>query len=168
MPVVLDIDAGEIDALARSVEATEADVTKAMNRALSRTARHVFTQVRRSVSKSAMVPQKVLRSRLRLRVSRRAGQAVIWVGLNPLNPTRIGARQTKTGVTARGRRRFPGAFIARGRVFKRRGQGRLPLDTPTIEIDQDVYRVLKTKDFPTATDFYLRTLKHELVRRTRV
>ncbi len=170
MPVVLNVDMAEIDALARSVGALESVVRKAMDAALRRTARHVFTQVRRSVGKAANAPQKALKDRLRMRVRRERGTATIWVGINPLNPVRVGARQTRRGVRARGGRKWDKAFIANDknrseRVFRRMGKARRPLEAPVISIEREVVETLRTSNVPTATDFYLRTFRHELRRR---
>jgi hypothetical protein len=170
MPVVLDVNIAEVDALARSVGAVESVVRKAMDAALRRTARHVFTHVRRSVGRAANAPQKALKDRLRMRVRRERGTAVIWVGLNPLNPVRVGARQTRRGVTARGGRRWDRAFIANGkngreRVFRRTSKARLPLEAPMVSIEREVVAALQEADVPSATDFYFRTLRHELRRR---
>ena len=96
----------------------------------------------RSVWKLAgglVVPQKILRPRIkaqRLRRTAMGAEAGVWYGLNPVALIRLGARRTRAGVSAKGGRHIEGAFI----VFpahagmNRRATGRRarPADVPRV------------------------------------
>ena len=75
-----------------------------------------------------------------MRRTARGAEAGVWYGLNPVALIRLGARQTSTGVSARGGRKVDGAFIARARgggaqVFKRKGRERLPIVVQAADIE---------------------------------
>lgn len=137
MPVIeLDVEAIGIDQTINDLGATEAQVKAALKSTLTKMASWLRTRSVRGLSKALEVQQKVLRRRLktfRAVLSTDGGSITVWYGLNPISLISLGARQTRRGVTA-GRHKRPGAFIAKGQVFKRKGKSRLPLVKQELDI----------------------------------
>lgn len=139
----LKIETDGLQRAARALGATDALVRQAMRSAVGKITRWTRTRSARELSKRLAVQQKVLRPRIRTRRLRRTArgmEAGVWYGLNPVALIRLGARQTQTGVSARGRRRVEGAFIARAsgggqQVFKRKGRARLPIAVQVADIE---------------------------------
>jgi len=109
----------------------------AWRRALRKTVVWIKSQVAREISKATGISQKVLRQRLYFFLrSRDAGK--VWLGLNAIEASRLGApRQTRTGITA-GRFRFPGAWTMKNRdpqgtVYQRTGNARLPYEVVKVD-----------------------------------
>lgn len=109
----------EIGEVLESIAATPKQVRQATRRALSRTARHMQTVVRREAAKEAKVPQKAIRGRFYRHLSRSRDAASLWAGTYNVSLSQLGTpRQTKAGVRV-GRFFFPGAFLGRGRLAGR-------------------------------------------------
>lgn len=169
MPMILDIDDSELDAIARSVGATEKIAVQAGRAAVRKTMRWASTRVRRAVAAKLNVPQKAIKNRFKMRQpGGRAMSGAIWIGLDPINPIYANARETRSGVRAAGGRTWGGAFIARGRggtglrVFKRQGKARLPLDTIRISVADEVNAAIKGTLLRGIEDFFVRTFTHEV------
>lgn len=106
----------EIGEVLESIAATPKQVRQATRRALSRTARHMQTVVRREAAKEAKVPQKAIRGRFYRHLSRSRDAASIWAGTYHVPLSQLGEpRQTKAGVRV-GRLFYPGAFVGRGKL----------------------------------------------------
>ncbi len=139
----LQVDTAGLQRAARELGATDALVRQAMRSTVGKMTRWTRTRSARELSKSLVVQQKVLRPRIRarrLRHTARGMEAAVWYGLNPVALIRLGARQTKAGVSARGGRRVAGAFIAQARggrqqVFRRKGRARLPIAVQAADIE---------------------------------
>lgn len=172
--IVLDLDADELDALARSVGATESIAKQALRSALGKTARWANTRVRRAVAKATDVPQGVLNARHRfdLRLPKGDTVATIWVGLNAVSAIHVRARETRRGVRA-GKHQFEGAFIGRGRagkvdgaghahVWRRVGKERLPVAKQVIDIAEKGRAAIRGEVLSGIERQFRRTFMHEL------
>lgn len=141
--IELQVDAAGLQQAAREMGATGAQVQQALRSTVGKMTRWARTRSVRDLGKGLVVPQKVLRPRVkarRLQRTARGAEAGVWYGLNPVALIRLGARQTRTGVSARGGRKVQGAFIARARgggpqVFKRKGRERLPIAMQAADIE---------------------------------
>lgn len=104
---------------------------KAFSRAMRRVSRTVRTRVVRRSAERISIPQKfVRRTYTMLGTGRNTIEAVVRSGWIPLY--KLGARQTRRGVTVRGRGRIDHAFIATMQsghtgAFMRIGARRLPI-----------------------------------------
>ena len=117
---------------------------KVMSRGVNKTASGARTKVVREMARHSGVQQKFVRKAIRMkRASQRHWVATIRVRGWRFPLTAKGARQTKKGVTYRGksgRELLPGGFIAampggHTGVFTRRSTSRLPIDehfTPSM------------------------------------
>jgi hypothetical protein len=171
----LDIHADRLTQLQADLQATDTDVRQALRSTLGKMARWMRTKSARGLSKELDVKQKAIRKRLKsFRVKSKGDQTeiTVWYGLDPIDFMDLAPRQTLAGVSA-GRRRAAGAFIAQGRggakkVFKRKGQGRLPIEKQVVEIQDkaDVWiedQMLGGQEFDSQ---FLKTFERELEWRT--
>lgn len=107
----------------------------ALNKATAKTR----TQVLRDASKATRVPQKHIRRRTYFRRANfRRLHTTILVYARPLSAGSMNPRQTKSGVTAAGRK-FQGAFVMKSPngatvVARRKGRKRLPVKAERIAI----------------------------------
>ena len=172
----LEIDAAGLERLARDLQATERQAERALRSTLGKMASWLRVRSVRGLSKHLQVQQKILRRRLKsFRVKKTAdgSEVTVWYGLDPIALIYMGARETRAGVTA-GKHRRPGAFIARGRsgnrqVFKRKGEGRLPIEKQTLDV-QDKAQDYIEDNLLGAAEFeaqFYRTFEHELQWQTR-
>jgi len=172
----LDLEAQGIRQAVLDLQATEAQVNRALNSTMGKMARWMRTKSVRGLSKELQVQQKIIRRRLKtFRMKRTADGAsiTVWYGLDPIGMIYLGARQTQKGVTA-GKHKVDGGFIRPGRngarqVFKRRGGARLPLDKQRLDI-QDKANTYLEDNVIGDTDFeaqFYKTFEHELAWRTR-
>ena len=116
--IELQVDAVGLQQAARELGATGAQVQQALRSTVGKMTRWARMRSVRDLGKGLVVPQKVLHPRVkarRLRRTARGAESGVWYGLNPVALIRLGARQTRTGVSARGGRKVDGAFIARAR-----------------------------------------------------
>lgn len=126
----LDIQPGQLELLAAELDATEAQIQKALASTFTRLARWVRTRATRGLSGDLKVPQKIIRRRIKFAMRRRRDGFKIWFGLDPVGLHEMKPRQTATGVTA-GKHKRPGAFLAQGigggepLVFRREGEKRI-------------------------------------------
>ncbi|EJG1615098.1 hypothetical protein CFE14_RS15805 [Vibrio parahaemolyticus] len=96
------------------IEATPKQLQKATDRAIKKTMRWAGRIVARELGQTLGVAQKALKSRVSVStVGKGADQVhILWLGVAALAADKAGkARQTKRGVTVRGRR-FDSAFVA--------------------------------------------------------
>lgn len=174
--IELDLDAQGIHTAIADLQATEAQVNKALGSTLGKMAAWMRAKSIKGLSGELQVQQKILRRRLKsFRMKRTAdgGSITVWYGLDPIALIHMGARQNKRGVTA-GKHKRDGAFIAPGRnggrqVFKRRSGARLPLDKQRLDIKDKAEIYLEDKvigDVSFEAQFY-KFFEHELKWRTR-
>ncbi|MCP5136594.1 MAG: hypothetical protein H6981_07330 [Gammaproteobacteria bacterium] len=148
----LDIDlADAIDDVTIGLDRTDKAMQKAIGRAVNKLTRWLHRRLLQIVAKQTGLPQKNLRRvRVRMGVGKKGG--MVWVGLNPVEARHFGKvvwRRGMTGARA-GRRSFPGTFaVQRGKgalIFARRGEARLPIYQPRVEIDKDIEPHIKRLD----------------------
>nr|WP_295465225.1 phage tail protein [Mesorhizobium sp.] len=104
--------------------------TKVTARAMARVGDMGTTRVGRRIAERVKLPVGIVRERMSTYVS--SGDAIIRVKSNWISLYRLGARQTRTGVTVRARGSYRSAFIATMNggtaVFKREGSSRFPVE----------------------------------------
>lgn len=118
------------------LQATHKQVEIALRSTVRKVAGWLRTKAYRGLAPELAIPIKVLRRRMKtfaLKTSPDGTQMTLWFGLNPIGLIYLGAKQTKKGVTA-GKHKVPGAFIAKGQVFKRTGKGRLPIEQQVVKV----------------------------------
>jgi hypothetical protein len=132
VPDHIRLDASQLDAVIAEFDATPKQALAASKRAIRKTAKFGQGRVARAIAGAHGFPQKALKKRSRVTVSKvkadaRFGvSAYIWVGTVPLRASDVGKpRPTRAGVTV-GKHKFPGAFVAtmasgHTGVFKRQG-----------------------------------------------
>lgn len=132
MPDNIRLDASMLDDVIAEFQATPKQALAASKRAIRKASTFGRGRVSRAVASVHGIPQKGLKKRSRVTVSKvktdaRFGvSAYIWVGTLPLRASDVGKpRQTRAGVTV-GKHKFPGSFIAtmptgHTGVFKRQG-----------------------------------------------
>jgi len=126
-------DASDFDQLGRAIAKLPDEIkAKAMARAMSRVSDMARTRLIRRQAPRLKLPAKQLRALTSAQFN--AGGRTIdliersnWIGL-----FKLGARQTRTGVTVRARGSYKSAFIAKmgsghSGVMKRQGAARLPI-----------------------------------------
>lgn len=171
--VNLDLDMRGLDALIIELNGTQKQVDRALSSASTKMAAWIRTRSARGLSAHLKLQQKIIRRRLKsFRAVKTADgyQIKVWYGLDPVALIHMGARKTKTGVTASGHKR-DGAFIASGKggrqVFKRRGSGRLPIEKQTLNIGDTGHEYLeKMADSAQFTEQFFKFFEHELKWRT--
>lgn len=133
-----------LDRIAGRLDATPAQVDRALRITVNRMAGWVRRKSARALSNELKVALDVLRVRMRtLRSSGATGRkAKLWFGLNPLALKYLEPRAVAKGVKA-GPLYVKGAFMAKGQVFKRRGRKRLPIDQVEYPIRQQADKVLE-------------------------
>lgn len=137
--LTVSVNLEELASVQRALTATTEQVNRAATRALNKTLTFMGGQGRRILAEESGLPLKSLRSRVRIgKASRSTLRGSVWFGLAPIKAIYAGsARQTRSGVTARGLS-YTGAFLATmpstGHlgIFKRRGSARLPIDEQRI------------------------------------
>ena len=163
------------------MSATQKHMVPAQVSAINKTLTSVQSNVRRSVAKSFGVRAKDIRFRITLprkyKASRNKLRGNVAGFFQPLKASKFGTpRQTKTGATVRGsgggRRKFPGAFVARmpsghTGVYKRRGQKRLPIVEQTVDLMPRAGRIA-VATFNRVSKKIGATFRHELKRRARI
>ena len=105
----LNITADGLDQVAARIGAYPFEIEAASKRTVSKATRFAVGEVRKGISASLGIPQKVLRDRRR--IASRPG--LVWVGIKPIAAAYLGKpRQTKRGAKA-GRMSYPGAFVSK-------------------------------------------------------
>ena len=110
----LHIDKAGLQRAAQELGATDAQVLQAVRSTISKMARWARSRSVRELAGGLVVPQEILRPRIkaqRLRRTATGAEAGVWYGLNPVALIRLGARRTRAGVSAKGGRHIEGAFI---------------------------------------------------------
>jgi len=133
-----------LDRIAGQLDATPAQVDRALRITVNRMAGWVRRKSATALSSELKVALDVLRYRMKTLRGGGAGsrKAKLWFGLNPLALKYLEPRAVAKGVKA-GPLYVKGAFLAKGQVFKRRGSGRLPIDQVVYPIRQKADKVLE-------------------------
>lgn len=135
-------------------------VPRALPTAINKTLLKGRTKAVRDVSQDAKVKAKTIRGRTSIKKARRnKPKATFYIGILPIRASDLGKpRQLKT--TARvGKHDFPDGFVAtmpsgHVSIFKRKGQGRLPIKEQTVKLDgadkiaKRAFRHVMRTDFP--------------------
>jgi hypothetical protein len=134
----VSVNLEELASVQGALTATTGQINRAAARSLNKTLSWAGGQGRRILAEESGLALKSLRSRVRIgKASRDTLRGSVWFGLAPVKAIYAGsARQTRTGVSARGLS-YTGAFLATmptGHlgIFKRRGPARLPIDEQRI------------------------------------
>ena len=112
--VDLHSDKAGLQRAAQELGATDAQVLQAVRSTISNMARWARSRSVRELAGGLVVPQEILRPRIkaqRLRRTATGAEADVWYGLNPVALIRLGAGRTRAGVSAKGGRHIEGAFI---------------------------------------------------------
>lgn len=165
------IDEKELAAIGAELGATEAQIRAAYNRALNRAAgtiRRITSQGLRS--ELGLRNAAAIRRRLRdKRVRGQGGLAgrELWFGTNDMATGAFKGRPTAApgGVTFRGRT-IAGAFIARGKVFKRSTASALPIEEQTVPVEEEMNRFIEAEILPAVGDLVMQNFMADLRART--
>jgi len=164
-------DAQDFFRLSRAFERLPAEIkAKVTARAMARIGDMGRTRVVRRIAERINLPQGIVRDKTKAYVSSDA--AVLRVASNWISLYRIGARQTRSGVTVRARGSYKSAFIATMNggttVFKREGSRRFPVEVlygpnPANDVvnNPDVYQNVM---IDLAENFVFPRMLHELGR----
>ena len=112
----LHIDKAGLQRAAQELGATDAQVLQAVRSTISNMARWARSRSVRELAGGLVVPQEILRPRIkaqRLRRTATGAEAGVWYGLNPVALIRLGARRTRAGVSAKGGRHIEGPSLPR-------------------------------------------------------
>jgi hypothetical protein len=144
---VFHADATDFDRLGKAFARLPSEIKhKAAGRALRRISSMGMTQVVKRAAERIDIPQKHVRDKTRSSIGGEAITVTVrsdWIALS-----KLGARETRAGVTVRARGSYAQAFIARSKissdmaVMRRAGQSRLPVNqlfgpNPANDINTD-------------------------------
>lgn len=141
----LSFDASEIERATLQLEATQREAEAALRSTVRRSSRWLATRIRRELAGDLRVTQRVLRRRMihgRVEIRNGRVSARIWFGINPIDLTHLAPRQNRRGVRTRVGL-HPGAFMVRGRVFRRVGGSRFPLVALKHQIEAAAVGVIR-------------------------
>lgn len=141
----IELDIAGKEELIAELSATQKQVEMALRSTVRQLSGWLKTKAMRGLSKELGIAVGILRRRLKalkLRTSSDGSSMVLWFGLNPIGLIWLGAKKTKAGVAA-GKRKIPGAFIAKGQVFKRVGKSRLPIEKQSLEVEDQAHIYLE-------------------------
>lgn len=168
MPVLVDIDAAELEGMALHLDLTRKAAEQAVRAAANRTARWARVQIARGLASRLGISASLLQGK---RLTAKAGRsgARVWIALNPLNAAQAGARSAPGGLRA-GRSDFRGAFLAKGKyggraALRRVGRSRLPLEGAGFDVLAAAPDEINRKAWPALNDRFLEFYTEELERR---
>ncbi len=147
----LSVSVEGLDEVLDSFDAMDAQIDRASNRAMNKTAKWAARQVARAIAADDQVPLRALylhqgrtgRHWARVRFYRadrgRGGKAAVWVGYNPIKAAYVGALRQKPKGARAGKHFFEGGFLATMRsghrgVYRRVGKSRLPIEEQTVPL----------------------------------
>lgn len=166
-----EIDAKELREIGAELGATEQQIRAAYNRALNRAAgtiRRITSQGLRSELglRNAAAIRRRLASK---RVKGNGGLAgrVLWFGTNDMATGAFKGKPVagQGGVSFRGRT-IAGAFIARGKVFKRSTASALPIEEQTVPVEEEMNRFIEAEILPAVGDLVMQNFIRDLRART--
>ena len=168
MPLLVDIDAAELDGIALHLQATRRAAEQALRAAASRVARWARVQIARGLAaRLGLSPQLLQGKRMAVKAGRTGAR--IWIALNQLNAAAAGARETAGGLRA-GRADFRGAFLANGKyggraALRRQGRARVPLEAAGFDVLGAAATEIDRKAWPALNEKFLAFFREELERR---
>lgn len=168
MPVLVDIDAAELEGMALHLELTRKAAEQAVRAAANRTARWARVQIARGLaSRLGLSPQLFMGKRLQAKSGRTGAR--VWIALNPLNAAAAGAKEAAGGLRA-GRADFRGAFLAKGKfggrtALRRQGRARTPLEAAGFDVLRVADAEINRKAWPALNEKFLAFYVEELERR---
>lgn len=167
-----DIDLRELAATGKQLEASEAQVKKALWRALSRTATTLRTMSARGLkSELELRTIGLLRKRLKsLKVrATKDGGISLWYGLNdmPASWFKGTPKKTAKGASKRGHE-VEGAFVARSKfrgrktILKRKTGARLPIEEQNLPIEDKAVVFIEDNIFDQTEDIFWKHFMRDL------
>jgi hypothetical protein len=167
VPIVAEIDAGELEGLALSLQvdrrAMEAAAAAAARRAIS----WARTQIARGLAARLGVREQSISKRLKQRS--KGKRTSLWIALNPLNLASVGHTKASGGLRA-GAREYHGGFVARGRyggrvAMRRAGSSRTPLVAVSIDVLAVAPSEISRGAWPGLNERFIAFYQEELARR---
>lgn len=164
-------DASDFWRLSKAFERLPADIKyKVVARAMARVGDMGRTRIVKRIAERVDLPPGIVRERTNAYTS--SGEALIRVRSDWISLYKLGARQTRSGVTVRARGSYKSAFIATMNggtaVFKREGSSRFPVEAlygpnPANDVatSPDVYQTELTD---VAERYVMPRMLHELAR----
>ena len=170
--LTFDIDADDLMRIAREMGASEAQVRKAFNRALTRTAATLRRRASRELKQElALRNAAALRRRLktiRLKGNKRLNSIALWFGANdmPVSAFKGRAKKTASGAAFRGVE-FPGGFVAKGRagrntIFRRVRSSRLPIAEAQLPVRDKMEVFVEDEIFPDLDEIFFKHFTSDL------
>ncbi|TIH12747.1 hypothetical protein D0S45_17405 [Marinifilum sp. JC120] len=161
-----DLSQGDIDKLVADWLPSEKQLSRAMHSTIKKVSRWANAVAIKKIRADTGIPAGMLRQRIKL--FRRGHTNRIYFGLNPISVISLDPKQTKTGISAKGGIKIPGAFIAESSasgsdcVFKRRGRNAYSIEYQRIYFDQEARRVIDVDIMPYIQGKFNKILEHEL------
>lgn len=165
--LAVQIDGGQLDAIAKELAGTEEEINLALKRAINRTVTWMKTRARRALSKGLKIPSRVIQARLKHSMYKpETGLARVWLGLNPISAGRLKPRKTKKGIAISSGDTYQNSFIATGRngnrhVYRREGKERVPIESVYKDI-QAGHEIFEDQVFEGWESFLYKRFEHEL------
>ncbi|ODN41169.1 hypothetical protein [Piscirickettsia litoralis] len=161
----LTLELRQLEQLRDDFAATEQQYNQALLYTIKDLNRWLTSQVIKEVKKKYPLKLKEIKRRLfgRAKVFNHEAVSWLWLGVRGMNANIFGrAVQTQQGVYLPSiKKLIPGAFIANGKIWQRKSRSRMPIMTPTVELDfdglLDKYSVLAEKKFYHILDDKLRS-----------
>lgn len=170
MPLVIEIDAAELEGIALALEVDKRTMQRAARAAANKAMRWVRMHVARGLSSRLGVPQAAITKRLKERKARgSSSRASVWIGLSALNIARVNPRKTATGLRA-GKQEFVGAFVGRGKyggrvAMRRKGRARYPLEAASLDVLTPGREFIGREAWPGLNERFIELYRAELERR---
>ena len=166
MPIVVTIDADELEGIGELFDAAPSLMMRAARIAANRTVRWARTQIARGLSARLGAPIGAISARVLARPGR-GRPASVWIALNPLNAAKANPSVRGGGLSA-GREYFHGAFLAQGRYggqagLRRKGRGRLPLEAASLDVLSPGDEQIR-EHWPSVNERFLDEYRRELER----
>lgn len=180
-----DIEADDLERIAKELEATPKEINAAYNKALARTAGTLRKMSSKGlVSELGLRRAKAIRRRLKtLRVKgsksggyKKMASLQLWYGLNDIAVSEFKGRVREDAAGASysgdaGRHAFPGAFVAqssaagRRAIMRRKGRARLPIRQETLPIKDRADVFVEDTIFDGLPGIFWRHFRDDLTRR---
>ncbi|MEZ9525718.1 phage tail protein [Enterovibrio norvegicus] len=182
-----DIDTKELIAIADQLEATEAQLEAAYNRALKRTAVTVRSLSNKLIrDKTQAKSLKAIRKRFqhyRL-TSSRFDELKLWFGLNEMSVGALKGRHKRLGTKKKpkgamftpkgdmGAQTYDDGFVARlynrRSIFARKGERRFPVKEARVPISDALHVAIEDEIFDQLPEIFLRHFESDLKGRTKM
>jgi hypothetical protein len=161
-----------LEAIAKQFTANEAQVQRALTRAISRTVRWASSEGRSGIAKELGIRISALKGRVSIYIRKGQGVGKSWFGLNDIPSSRLRPRQTATGATMDGMGEVAHAFVRTAKngkkfMWLRRTNARYPIDQVGLPIKDAGDEVIAAQVFPLVEEHLQRDFEHELKWETR-